>query len=68
MRTNVEVKAREAIMFALKERPSPISKPLESKQQQALEPRPERMQTFDFEKAVDDVMTRFADTLDYLAR
>ncbi len=67
MRTNVEVEAREAIMFALKERPSQTSKPRKSKQQ-ALEPRPENKQAFDLEKAVDDVMIRFADTLDYLAR
>jgi hypothetical protein len=68
MRTNVEVKAREAIMFALKERPNRASKALESKQQQALEPRPGHKQAVDLEKAVDEVMTRFADTLDYLAR
>ncbi len=68
MSRNVETRAREAIVFALKERSSDLPKVPRAREQQTLEPRPEHRKDFDLEKAVDEVMTRFADTLDYLAR
>ncbi len=69
MSRNIEAQANEAIVFALKERSSDLLKVFRlGEERRAVEPRPELKRDFDVDKAVDEVMTRFADTLDYLAR
>ena len=59
-------------MVALKDRALAMSKHAQTTLQQQDEPPPpepaEDRQDFDLEKAMDEVMARFASTLDYLAR
>ena len=68
MRRDFETRAEDAIMNALKERAGAASKHAEARRQENFEPRPEPKQEFDLERAMDEVMTRFPEALEYLGR
>jgi hypothetical protein len=64
-----EQEAREGMMFALKERPSPATEPMAKLKvtpaRAAFEP---KYGEFDLEAAMDEVMDRFPKALEHLAK